>query len=69
MAHVLVPTEHLSRREVGSWYWWCLNSYYMDPVKMAKGLLSRREWNRSVWRHMIGYNMKKRLRFWFGLGR
>jgi anaerobic magnesium-protoporphyrin IX monomethyl ester cyclase len=69
MAHVLLPTEHLSRRQVGSWYWWCINSYYMDPIKMAKGLWSRREWNRAVWRHMISYNLKKRLQFWFRLGR
>jgi anaerobic magnesium-protoporphyrin IX monomethyl ester cyclase len=69
MAHVLLPTEHLSRRQVGSWYWWCINSYYMDPIKMAKGLWSRREWNRAVWRHMIAYNLKKRLQFWFRLGR
>lgn len=69
MAHTLLPTEHLSAREVNSLYWWCINSYYMDPIKMVKGLWSRCEWNRAVWRHMTAYNFKKRLQFWFRLGR
>lgn len=64
MAHVLLPTEHLSRREVARWYWWCLSSYYMDPIKVVRGLFSHREWKRAVWRHMMAYNLKKRLQFW-----
>ena len=69
MAHALLPTEHLSAREVNSLYWWCISSYYTDPVKLARGLWSRSEWNRAVWRHMTAYNLKKRLQSWFRLGR
>jgi anaerobic magnesium-protoporphyrin IX monomethyl ester cyclase len=68
MAHVLLPTEHLSRPEIRSWYWWCFTSYYSDPLKMARGLFSGGEWKRAVWRYMTAYNLKKRLQSLFGLG-
>jgi radical SAM superfamily enzyme YgiQ (UPF0313 family) len=67
MAHVLLPTEHPSKREVSRWYWWCLSSYYMDPIKVVRGIFSGREWKRAVWRHMMAYNVKKRLQFLFSL--
>jgi anaerobic magnesium-protoporphyrin IX monomethyl ester cyclase len=68
MAHVLLPTEHLSRPEIRSWYWWCFSSYYSDPIKVARGLFSGGEWRRAVWRYMTAYNLKKRLQSLFGLG-
>jgi anaerobic magnesium-protoporphyrin IX monomethyl ester cyclase len=68
MAHVLLPTEHLSRPEIRSWYWWCFSAYYSDPLKVARGLFSGGEWKRAVWRYMTAYNLKKRLQSLFGLG-
>jgi len=65
MAHFLISNEHLSRRELISWWQWCFWSYYLDPIKLAKGLFSHNSWKRHIWRLMIGYNMKKALRAWF----
>ncbi|MDY7040178.1 MAG: radical SAM protein [Chloroflexota bacterium] len=64
MAHALVPTDHLSRREVGSWYWWSLTNYYLDPIKMVRGLFAGNEWKRQTWRLMTAYNLKKRVQSW-----
>ena len=65
MAHAVMPTEHLTRRQLISWYYWCFSNYYLDPVKLAKGLFSRNEWKRKVWRHMLAYIGKQIVRSWF----
>ena len=65
MAHAVMPTEHLTRRQLISWYYWCFSNYYLDPVKLAKGLFSRNEWKRRIWRHMLTYIGKQIVRSWF----
>ncbi|MDY6893611.1 MAG: radical SAM protein [Chloroflexota bacterium] len=59
MSHAVMPTEHISRNQLTSLYNWCFISYYTDPIKLAKGLLSRNSWKRKVWRHMLGYTAKQ----------
>ena len=62
MANAIMPTEHLSRKQLMSLYYWCYSSYYMDPIKLAKGLFSRNGWKRRIWWHMTGYTLKQFLR-------
>ena len=59
MAHPIISTEHLSREQVASFYYYCFKSCYMDPIKMAKGLLSRNEWKRKIWRHMTRFTLNQ----------
>jgi len=59
MSHAIMPTEHLSRKQLMSLYQWCFMSYYLDPVKIVKGLASRNNWKRRVWRHMLKYTAKQ----------
>ncbi len=62
MGHAIMPTEHLTRSQLTSLYYGCFSSYYTDPVKLAKGLLSRNSWKRKIWRHMVKYTLKQLLR-------
>ena len=55
MSHVIMPTEYLSRDQLSSILYWCFKSYYMDPIKITKGLLSKNRWNRKIWKHMLKY--------------
>jgi anaerobic magnesium-protoporphyrin IX monomethyl ester cyclase len=59
MAHAIMPTEHLSSKQLTSLYYWCFRSHYLDPIKLAKGLFSRNEWKRRIWRHMLKYSIKR----------
>lgn len=59
MAHAIIPTEHLSRGQVASLYYYCFKSCYLDPIKLAKGLLSRNEWKRKIWRHMTKFTLNQ----------
>ena len=62
MAHAIMPTEYLSRKQLMSLFHWCFMSYYMDPVKIVKGLASRNNWKRRIWRHMLKYTAKQIIR-------
>ncbi|MDY6907466.1 MAG: radical SAM protein [Chloroflexota bacterium] len=62
MSHAIMSTEHLSREQLTSLYNWCFISYYTDPIKVARGLLSRNAWKRRVWRHMVHYTATQFLR-------
>ena len=59
MSYAIMPTEYLSRKELMSLYHWCFLSYYLDPIKMVKGLASRNNWKRRVWQHMLKYTAKQ----------
>jgi anaerobic magnesium-protoporphyrin IX monomethyl ester cyclase len=69
MAHVLLPTEHLSLRQVSNLYLWCLNSYYRDPIKVLRGMFSGGDWKRAVWRHLFSYNLKMQAKTAFRFAR
>jgi anaerobic magnesium-protoporphyrin IX monomethyl ester cyclase len=59
MANIIMPTEYLSRRQLASLYHWSFSNCYLDLIKLAKGLFSRNEWKRHIWRHMMKYTMKQ----------
>ncbi|MFQ6058640.1 MAG: B12-binding domain-containing radical SAM protein [Anaerolineae bacterium] len=65
MAHPLLPTRHLSRKEVMRWTHWCYADYYLDPIKIARGLTSRNPWKRLIWWHMFKFMAKQMIRAWF----
>jgi anaerobic magnesium-protoporphyrin IX monomethyl ester cyclase len=66
MAHFLMLPERMSRKELLSWYHWCYWSYYLDPIKLARGLFARGRWKRHIWRHMTRFNFKKTIEAWLG---
>ena len=57
MSYAVMPTEFLSRKQLTSLFQWCFSSYYLDPIKIVKGLFSRNAWKRRVWQHMLKYTM------------
>jgi len=65
MSHALLPTEHLSREESLNWNQWCFANYYLDPVKITKGLFSRNSWKRRIWQHMLRFTGKQIFRSLF----
>ena len=62
MSHAIMSTEYLSRKQLMSLYYWCFSSYYLDPIKIVKGLASRNNWKRRIWQHMLRYTAKQIVR-------
>ncbi len=62
MGHVLMPTQHMTRRQVWNYTGWAFTSVYFDPIRLARGLFSRNDWRRRmVWR-MLAYIGKQAIR-------
>jgi len=59
MSCAIMPTEYLSRKQLMSLYYGCFKSYYLDPIKIIKGLASRNSWKRKIWQHMLKYTAKQ----------
>ena len=55
MIHALMPTRHMTRRQVWNYTGWAFTSFYFHPVNLARGLFSRNDWRRRVYRRMLGY--------------
>jgi anaerobic magnesium-protoporphyrin IX monomethyl ester cyclase len=54
MGHVLMPTQYMTRRQVWNYTGWAFTSVYFDPIRLARGLLSRNAWRRRmVWRMLV----------------
>lgn len=62
MANVIMPTEHLTRKQLTASYRWCYSTYYTNLVKVWKGLFSRNDWKRRIWWHMIKFALKQMVR-------
>jgi anaerobic magnesium-protoporphyrin IX monomethyl ester cyclase len=62
MSYAIMPTEYLSRKQLMPLYYGCFKSYYLDPLKIIKGLASRNSWKRKIWRHMLKYTAKQMAR-------
>ena len=67
MANPIMPTEHLSRKEMVRLYGQCFISFYTDPIKIAKGLASRIPWKREIWRYMLSFTLRQYLRAYWRL--
>jgi anaerobic magnesium-protoporphyrin IX monomethyl ester cyclase len=62
MAHALMPTSHMTRRQVYAYTGWAFTRLYLHPIRLARNLFSRNDWRRQIWRGMLAYIGKQILR-------
>jgi anaerobic magnesium-protoporphyrin IX monomethyl ester cyclase len=62
MAHAIMPTETLSRREVQEQLYLCYRSFYGSIPKNISGVFSRNKIKRRAYRHMMGKFVLSNLR-------
>jgi radical SAM superfamily enzyme YgiQ (UPF0313 family) len=62
MAHVLVPTEHMNPRQIYDYTRWAWTTVYLNPIRLARNLLSRNKWRRQNWWGMLVYIAKQTAR-------
>jgi radical SAM superfamily enzyme YgiQ (UPF0313 family) len=62
MGHVLMPTQHMTRRQVWNYTGWAFTSVYFDPIRLVRGLFSRNDWRRRMRRRMLAYIGKQIVR-------
>ena len=62
MAHVLVPPKSMTPQQVYSYARWAWTTVYLNPVRLARNLLSRNEWRRQNWGGMLAYIGKQTVR-------
>jgi anaerobic magnesium-protoporphyrin IX monomethyl ester cyclase len=62
MAHALMPTQHMTRRQILNYTGWVFASFYLDPVMLARNLFSRNDWRRRVYWYMLAYIGKQLIR-------
>jgi radical SAM superfamily enzyme YgiQ (UPF0313 family) len=62
MAHVLMPTEHMSRQQIWSYTRWAWTTIYLNPIRLARHLFSRNRWRRQNWWGMLVYIGKQTAR-------
>jgi anaerobic magnesium-protoporphyrin IX monomethyl ester cyclase len=55
MAHALIPTRHMTHRQVWTYTGWAFASFYLNPIRMARNLLSRNDWRRRIYGRMLAY--------------
>jgi anaerobic magnesium-protoporphyrin IX monomethyl ester cyclase len=54
MAHAIMPTETLTRKEVQEELWRCYQNFYGSIPKGISGVLSTNKLKRTIYRHMAG---------------
>lgn len=64
MSNAIMPTKHLTREQLMASYRWCHAAYYTNIWKLIKGLLSKNDWKRKIWRHMLKFSLKQMVRTW-----
>ena len=55
MGHALLPTEHMTQNQVWNYAGWAFVRFYLDPVYIARGLITRNAWRRRIYARMLGY--------------
>jgi radical SAM superfamily enzyme YgiQ (UPF0313 family) len=55
MAHAVMPTEKMTRRQVYNYTGWAFSSAYLDPIRLVRNVFSRNDWRRHWWRQMLAY--------------
>jgi anaerobic magnesium-protoporphyrin IX monomethyl ester cyclase len=55
MAHALMATQHMSRRQVWFYTGWAFASFYLHPLRLVQGVFSRSRLRRQYYRQMVGY--------------
>jgi len=62
MAHAIMPTETLSRKELQHELWKCYKNFYGSYTKNLAGILSRNKLKRTLYRHMAGQHVLAKFR-------
>jgi anaerobic magnesium-protoporphyrin IX monomethyl ester cyclase len=62
MAHAIMPTESLTKKEVQEELWHCYHSFYGSITKNIAGVLSKNKLKRTCYRHMAGQFVLEKLR-------
>ncbi len=62
MAHAIMPTEFLTRRQVQEELFHCYRAFYGSVPRSIAGMFSRRRIKRRVYRHMVSQKVLKTLR-------
>jgi anaerobic magnesium-protoporphyrin IX monomethyl ester cyclase len=62
MAHAIMPTETLSRKEVQEELFKCYREFYGSATRNIKGIFSKNEIKRRAYRHMAGQKVLRTLR-------
>lgn len=62
MGHALMPTQHMTRRQVWNYTGWAFASVYLNPVILVRGVFSRNDWRRRMVQRMLAYIGKQVIR-------
>jgi radical SAM superfamily enzyme YgiQ (UPF0313 family) len=62
MAHVLLPPKEMPVQQVYNYTRWAWTTVYLNPVRLARNLLSRNSWRRQNWWGMLVYIGKQTVR-------
>jgi anaerobic magnesium-protoporphyrin IX monomethyl ester cyclase len=62
MAHAIMPTETLTKKEVQEELWNCYRSFYGSITKNIAGVLSKNKLKRTCYRHMAGQYVLEKFR-------
>ena len=62
MTHAVLPTHHMTRREVLNYTAWAFSNVYLNPIRFTRHLLSRNPWRRRTYWSMLAYIAKQSLR-------
>ncbi len=62
MGHALMPTQHMTRKQVWNYTGWAFTSVYLNPVSLARGVFSRNDWRRRMVQRMLAYIGKQVIR-------
>jgi anaerobic magnesium-protoporphyrin IX monomethyl ester cyclase len=62
MAHAIMPTESLTKKEVQEELWNCYRSFYGSITKNIAGVLSKNKLKRTCYRHMAGQFVLEKFR-------
>jgi radical SAM superfamily enzyme YgiQ (UPF0313 family) len=55
MAHALMRTQHMTRKQVWTYTGWAFTSFYGNPVRLARNVFSRNDWRRRIYLRMLVY--------------
>ena len=62
MAHAIMPTETLSKKEVQYELWKCYHDFYGSFTKNIAGVFSKNKLKRTLYRHLAGQFVLTKLR-------
>jgi len=62
MAHAIMSTEALSRREVQEELWRCYQTFYGSYTRNLAGMFSKNKLKKTLYRHMAGQHVLSKFR-------